>query len=113
MVEAHIDEAKADQHIALAQLRQIQMDLRRDLTDATVRGQGALQLLAILARSQTTADDAFALDWTRFLGGGNVTLLEVIDAYQQAQNLRTARFDDQFAARQASAETALILGVDR
>jgi outer membrane protein TolC len=111
LVNAHIDEAKAGQRVAFAQLRQIQIDLRRDLTDATTREQAARQQLAILARSQTTADDAFALDWTRFLGGGNVTLLEVIDAYQQAQNLRTARFDDQFASRQASAEAAMILGV--
>jgi outer membrane protein TolC len=113
LVKAHIDEAKAGQHVAFAQSRQIQIDLRRDLADATMRNQAALQELAILARSQTTADDAFALDWTRFLGGGNVTLLEVIDAYQQAQNLRTARFDDQFAARQASAEAAMILGVNQ
>ena len=113
LVKAHIDEARAAQHIAIAQLRQIQIDLSRDLADATAREQAARRQLAILARSQTTADDAFALDWTRFLGGGNVTLLEVIDAYQQAQNLRTARFDNQFVARQASAEAAMILGVNQ
>jgi adhesin transport system outer membrane protein len=113
LVQAHIDEAKANQHAAVAQLRQIQIDLQRDLADATSRDRAARGQLALLARSQTTADDAFALDWTRFLGGGNVTLLEVLDAYRQAENLRTARFDDVFASRQATAEAALILGVEQ
>ncbi len=113
LVNAHIDEAKAAQHVALAEARQIQIDLQRALADAVSRDRTAREQLTILARSQTTADDAFALAWTRFLGGGNITLLEVMDAYQQAQALRTARFDYRFAAQQGSAEATMILGAER
>ncbi len=110
LVRAHIDAARVSQHIAVAQLRQIELNLKRDLADALSRFDGARRQLAILHRSQTTADDAFALDWTRFLGGGNVTLLEVINAFQVAQNLRIARIDNEFVARQAVAQANLLLG---
>ena len=40
-----------------------------------------------------------------------MTVLEVLDAYQQALSFRTLRFDNQFAARQAVAESAMILGL--
>ena len=33
------------------------------------------------------------------------------DAYQQAENLRIARFDQEFNARQATAQAELILGL--
>jgi multidrug efflux system outer membrane protein len=111
LVRAHVDEAQATRHAAVAQLRQIELDLKRDLADAQSRYQSALHQLAILGSAATTAEDAFALDWTRFLGGGNVTLLEVMDAYQTAQNLKLTRFDQEFAQRQAAAQAALILGV--
>jgi hypothetical protein len=44
------------------------------------------------------------------LGGGNVTLLEVLDAFQQAENLHLTRLDQEFATRQAAAQAALVLG---
>jgi outer membrane protein TolC len=110
LIRSHVDEALAAEHAALAQRRQVELGLKRDLADARTRYHGALEQLAILRRSQATANDAFALDWTRFLGGGAVTLLEVISAYQQAQNLRVARFDQEFGARQASAQAQLLLG---
>jgi outer membrane protein TolC len=113
LVRSHIDEALASQHAAEAQRKQIKRDLTRDLADANERYANARQQLNILARSQATADDAFALTWTRFLGGGHVAILEVIDAYQQAQTLRVARFDQEFAARQAAAQAALVLGIAR
>ncbi len=113
LVNAHIDQAKATQRAALAQVHQIQLDLQRQLADATARYRTAREQLTILDRSQTTADDAFALAWTRFLGGGNITLLEVMDAYQQAQNLRFARFDYRFASQQATAEAKMILGAEQ
>jgi outer membrane protein TolC len=93
LVRSHIDEAKAAAHAARAQQRQVELVLKRDLADGDSRYQGARRQLELIARAQTTANDAFALVWTRFLGGGNATLLEVIDAYQQAENLRLARFD--------------------
>jgi outer membrane protein len=112
LARAHIDEAQATQHLALAQLRATLVSLRRDLADAVAGYQGARRQLDLVARGQSTADDAFAITWTRFLGGGNVTLLEVTDAYQQAENLRLARLDDEFAARKAAAQASLILGAE-
>lgn len=111
LVQSHVDQALAAQRAAAAQMRQVEVGLKRDLADASMRYRGARAQLDLLTRTQATADDAFALAWTRFLGGGNITLLEVIDAYQQAQTLRLARFDAQFAARQASAQAALIMGL--
>jgi multidrug efflux system outer membrane protein len=113
LVRAHIDEAQATQHAALAQLRQTELDLKRDLADSLARYRGAREQLKLLGPAQTTADDAFALDWTRFLGGGNVTLFEVLDAYQSAQTLRLQRLDNEFSVRQAAAQAALILGEPR
>ena len=113
LVRSHIDQALASQHVAEAQRRQIKLALARDLADANNRFVNALKQLEIVVRSQKTADDSFALDWTRFLGGGNVTILEVIDAYQQAETLQLTRLDQEFVARQASAQAALILGFAR
>jgi outer membrane protein len=111
LVRSHIDQALAAERAALAQQKQIELQVKRDLAQANVRFQGALDQLAILRRSQQNANDAFALDWTRFLGGGNVTILEVTNAYQQAQNLRVACFDQEFNARQAGAQARMILGL--
>jgi outer membrane protein len=113
LVRSHIDEALAMQRVAEAQRRQIKLELARDLADAKDRFAGAREQLRLLLQSQGTADDAFALSWTRFLGGGTSTVLEVIDAYQQAQALSLARFDQEFALRQAAAQTALLLGIGR
>jgi outer membrane protein len=112
LARAHIDEAQATQHLAAAQLRATQVSLRRDLADAVTSYQGARRQLELVASAQSTADDAFAITWARFLGGGSVNLLEVTDAYQQAENLRLARLDDEFAARQAAAQAGLILGAE-
>jgi outer membrane protein len=112
LARAHIDEAQATQHLALAQLRATQVSLRRDLADAVASYQGARRQMELAASAQSTADDAFAITWTRFLGGGAVSLLEVTDAYQQAENLRLGRLDYEFAARQAAAQAGLILGAE-
>lgn len=111
LLRSHVDQAMAAERAALAQQRQVELNLKRDLADATARYQSARRQFVLLAQSQSTSDDAFALDWTRFLGGGAVTLLEVTDAYQQAENLRMARFDQEFAARQAAARAKLLLGL--
>ena len=111
LVQSHVDQAKANERAAIAQQRQVELNLKRDLMDATARYQNARDQLRLLERSQSTADDSFALDWTRFLGGGNVSLLEVTDAYRQAENLRLLRFDQDFVARQATAQAKLLLGL--
>ncbi|HTT76926.1 MAG TPA: hypothetical protein VMF50_13240, partial [Candidatus Binataceae bacterium] len=79
--------------------------------DARSRYQHAAAQIALLRRSRQNADDLFALAWTRFLGGGNITLLEVVSAYQQAEGLRLALYDQQFVARQATAQVQAILGL--
>ena len=113
LVRSHIDEALASQHIAEAQRKQIKRDLARDLADANDRYVNARKQLDLLAQSQATVDDSFALDWARFLGGGNVTILEVIDAYQLAETLRITRLDQEFAAHQSAAQVALVFGIVR
>jgi outer membrane protein TolC len=111
LVRSHIDEALAGEHAALAQQKQIELQVKRDLVDADVRYRGAVDQLAILRRSQQSARDAFALEWTRFLGGGSATILEVTNAYEQIESLRLAYFDQEFNARQADAQGRMILGL--
>ena len=111
LVRSHIDQALAAERAAIAQQKQIELQVKRDLAAVNIRYQGALDQLAILRRAQQNASDAFALDWTRFLGGGNATILEVTNAYQQAENLRLARYDQEFSARQAAAQARMILGL--
>jgi outer membrane protein TolC len=113
LVQSHIDEAEAVEHATRAQRRQVELELKRDLTDAGSRYQGAGPQLDLIARAQTTAKDAFALVWTRFLGDGNATLLEIIDAHQQTENPRLARSDQELGARQAGAQAQLILGLSQ
>ena len=113
LISSHIDEATARIRAADAQRRQVDLDLRRRMTDARLRYRQARDQLALLASAQPNADDAFALTWSRFLGGGNATILEVLDAYAQAEQLRLARLDQEFAVRQAAAEGALLIGVDQ
>jgi outer membrane protein len=111
LITSHIQQAEAAMHAAEANQRQIELQLKRDLAGADTNYRSALKQLAVLAQSKQTADDAFALDWTRFLGGGNVTLFEVLDSFQQAENLHLTRLDQEFAARQAVAQARLLLGV--
>jgi outer membrane protein TolC len=109
-ISSRIDQAKAKVNAATAQFRQTRYLLERRLKDASLRYEEATRELAILARSQSTADDAFAMAWTRFLGGGSATLLEVLDSYQQAEQIRLDRLSHQFDARAAAAQTSLLYG---
>jgi len=113
LISAHIDEAHARVAAAQAQVRQVEFELRKQLADAEPRYRQARDQLALLSRAQPTAEDNFALTWARFLGGGNVTLLEVLDAFQQVEQMRLARPDQAFALRQAVAQGALVLGLDQ
>jgi len=111
-IRAHIDRAAAHEHQARAAVRETELELSRRLAQAGSRYREARQALDVLARAMPAADDAFALGWARFLGGGHVTLLEVLDAYSQARQLRLDRLDQEFAARQAAAEADQILSVN-
>jgi multidrug efflux system outer membrane protein len=110
LISSHIDLAKAKEHTATAQARQAEYILNRRVADAAIRYDQALRQLDILSRAQPTADDNFALTWTRFLGSGSATMLEVLDAYQQALQLRLQRHDQEFNGREAVAETNLLFG---
>jgi outer membrane protein len=110
LITSHIDQAKAKQLQALAQARSVEYLLRRRIDDARLRYQRARDALDILGHAQPNADDAFALTWTRFLGGGTATLLEVLDSYEHAEELRISRVQQDFAAREAAAEGALLYG---
>jgi outer membrane protein TolC len=110
LTSARIDQAKAKKLSALAQARDAEYLLARRIADASLRYDHAREALAILERSRPTVDDSFALTWTRFLGGGDATMLEVVDAYQQDEQLRLQQIDQEFAARQAAAEVTLICG---
>jgi len=109
-ISARIDRAKAKLNSASSQYRETSYLLERRLKDANIRYQEAVQALAILARSQPTADDAFALSWTRFLGGGGATILEVLDSYQQAEGLRIEHLNHDLAVYQAVATRLLLYG---
>jgi outer membrane protein TolC len=111
LITSHIQQAEATMHGAIANQRVIELQLKRDLSDAYARYNSALRQLNILAQSKTTATDAFNLDWARFLGGGSVTLLEVLDSFQTAENLHLSRLDQQYAARQAVAQARLLFGI--
>ncbi len=110
LIRSHIDEAGAARRRAIAQREAVKVAVTRDLSDARERYDDARKQIDLIAASETTADDAFALDWSRFLGGGAVTMLEVVDAYEQAQTLRVAAIEQTFVARQAMAQAALALG---
>ncbi|HLH75743.1 MAG TPA: TolC family protein [Candidatus Binataceae bacterium] len=109
LIRAHVNQAKARRMAALAQQHQIEIDLKQRLADARLRYQQASEELAMLAHALPTATNAFALYWTRFLGGGNTTLLEVLDAYNQAEQMKLSRIQQVFAQRLASIEGQLIV----
>lgn len=110
LISAHIDAARARELAAKARLRQVKLDLRRRLTEAKLRYKAARDQLSLLQRALPTAKADFALAWARFLGGGHVTLLEVLSAYQQAEQLRLQHFAERRAAREAVAEAVLLTG---
>jgi len=111
-IRAHIDRAMAHEHQVRAAVRETELELSRRLAEAGSRYREAHDSLQLLARTLPTADDAFELGWARFLGGGHVTILEVLDAYNQSRQLRLDRLDQEFFARQAAAEAEQILSVN-
>jgi outer membrane protein TolC len=112
-IRARIDQARARVLQADAQLAQARIDLSERLAEARSRYDEARQSLALLQESLPAADGSFELSWSRFLGGGNATLLEVIDSYNQALATRLGLADQQFATRQAAAEITQLTATGR
>src|SRR5258708_1297574 len=110
LIASHIDQAKAKEHSPIPQPPHPEYLVTPTIADASLRYDEAMRQLDILSRAQPTADDAFGLTWTRFLGGGTATMLEVLDSYTTAEQLRLQRPDQEFAAREAVAETNLLYG---
>ena len=82
----------------------------KQLTDAEPRYHQARDQLTLLTKAIPTAEDNFELTWARFLGGGNVTLLEVLDAFQQVKQMRLARPNETFATRRRRPRERRCLG---
>jgi outer membrane protein TolC len=87
-IQARIDQARARERQLNAQLKQTKLELSQRLDQLRSQYDEAQEVLAILADSIPLAEDNFDLAWARFLGGGAITLLEVLDNYRQAENLR-------------------------
>ena len=109
-INARIDQARARMRQAATQVNQLRIDLLERLAEARSRYQEAQESSAVLQESIPSADAAFQLSWARFLGGGSITLFEVTDAYSQSLSSHLALLEQQFSARQASAEIAKLTG---
>lgn len=111
-IGARIDQAEARVRQAKAQTDQARIDLAQRLAEARSRYDEAIQSIALLQETFPSADASFQLSWSRFLGGGNITLLEVTDSYSQALAVHLNLADQQLAAHEAAAEIAQLTGTN-
>jgi outer membrane protein len=109
-IKARIGQARAHERQLNAQLKQIKLELSRQLDQLRSQYDEAHEALAILANAIPLAQDNFDLAWARFLGGGAITLLEVLDNYRQAENLRLSVFHQTLAANRSIAEMHALTG---
>ena len=113
LISAHIDEARAKVAAAQAQVRQVELELRKQLADAELRYRQARDQLAMLSdrgahgTGQLRADlDALSRRRQRHAARGARRL--------PAGRAIAPRAPDQtFATRQAAAQGALVLGLDQ
>jgi len=110
LIRSHIEQARASEHVARSQERQVEFSLRQRFADAALRYRQANEQLQSLAQAIPTANATFAMYWTRFLGGGTATLLEVLDAYNLAEQMRISRIQQLYAMQAASAECKFLVG---
>lgn len=96
-LEATVEQLREATAIALAQVR---TDAERARSD-----------IAVWERAVPRAADAFQLMRARYFGGGNVRLLEVLDALAQAVDARLAVVKGRLACELAAATQDQILGV--
>ena len=109
-IQARIDQARARERQLNAQVKQTKLELSQRLDQLRSQYDEAQEVLAILADSIPLAEDNFDLAWARFLGGGSITLLEVLDNYRQAENLRLSVFQQRLAANHSVAEMHALMG---
>lgn len=103
-IRARIDQARAHERQLNAQLKQTKLELSQRLDQLRSQYDEAQEALAILADAIPLAEDNFSLAWARFLGGGTITLLEALDNYRQAENLRLSVFHQRLAVQRPVAE---------
>ena len=109
-IQARIDQARARERQLNAQVKQTKLELSQRLDQLRSQYDEAQEVLAILADSIPLAEDNFDLAWARFLGGGAITLLEVLDNYRQAESLRLSVFQQRLAANHSVAEMHALMG---
>jgi outer membrane protein TolC len=109
-IQARIDQARARERQLNAQLKQTKLELSQRLDQLHSQYDEAQEVLAILADSILLAEANFDLAWARFLGGGAITLMEVLDNYRQAENLRLSVFHQRLAANRSVAEMHALTG---
>lgn len=109
-IQARIGQARAHERQLNAQLRQTKLELSQRLDQLRSQYDEAQEALAILAKAIPLAEDNFNLAWARFLGGGTITLLEALDNYRQAENLRLSVFHQRLAVQRPVAEMLALTG---
>ena len=109
-IHARIDQARARERQLNAQLKQTKLELSQQLDQLRSQYDEAQEALTILADSIPLAEDNFELAWARFLGGGAITLLEVLDNHRQAQNMHLSAFHQRLAANRSVAEMRALTG---
>jgi outer membrane protein TolC len=109
-IQARIGQARAHERQLNAQLRQTKLELSQRLDQLRSQYDEAQEALAILANAIPLAEDNFNLAWARFLGGSTITLLEALDNYRQAENLRLSVFHQRLAVQRPVAEMLALTG---
>jgi outer membrane protein TolC len=109
-IQARIGQARAHERQLNAQLKQTKLELSQRLDQLRSQYDEAREALAILANAIPLAEDNFNLAWARFLGGGTITLLEALDNYRQAENLRLSVFHQRLAVQRPVAEMLALTG---
>ena len=109
-IEARIGQARAHERQLNAQLKQTKLELSQRLDQLRSQYDEAQEALAILANAIPLAEDNFNLAWARFLGGSTITLLEALDNYRQAENLRLSVFHQRLAVQRPVAEMLALTG---
>jgi len=107
-IRARVDQAKAKVRQSDAALAQARIDIAERMAEARSRFDEARSSIAMLEQAIPIAESSFQLSWSRFLGGGAVTVLEIVDSYNQSISRSLALIDRQFDARQAAAEISLL-----
>jgi outer membrane protein TolC len=110
-IAGRIAAADAAASAAQANLDETRQTVRMALSRVQIEGQRARQEMSSWEQGVPQAEETFQLTRARYFGGGNVRLLEVLDALTQLVDARLALARARLAARIASATQQSLLGV--